>query len=52
MPGSTTRVIQVEDRQISFQVEARDAHEVIAKGLHKRAVIRVASFARRVRAKT
>ncbi len=47
-----TRVIQVEDRQLTFQVEARDAHEVIARGLHKRAVIRVGSFARRLAAKT
>ncbi len=54
-PGATvtctTRIIQVDDRQITFQVEARDAHEAIARGLHKRAVIRVASFARRVAAK-
>ena len=54
-PGATvtctTRVIQVEDRQFTFQVEARDAHEVIARGLHKRAVIRVGSFARRLAAK-
>jgi predicted thioesterase len=47
-----TRVIQVEGSQITFQVEARDSHEAIARGLHKRAVIRVASFARRVAAKT
>ena len=54
-PGATvtciTRVIQVDDRQFTFQVEARDAHEVIARGLHKRAVIRVSSFARRLAAK-
>lgn len=46
-----TRVIHVDDRQISFQVEARDNQELIARGLHKRAVIRVGSFARRVAAK-
>ena len=55
-PGATvtctTRVIQVEDRQFTFQVEARDGHEVIARGLHKRAVIRVGSFARRLAAKS
>jgi predicted thioesterase len=54
-PGATviciTRVVQVEGREISFQMEARDAHETIARGLHKRAVIRVGSFARRVAAK-
>src|SRR5262249_34875533 len=35
----TTRVIRVEGRQLSFQVEARDAQEVIARGVHQRAVI-------------
>jgi predicted thioesterase len=33
---------------ISFQVEARDDHELIARGFHKRAVIRVGSFEQRV----
>ena len=47
----TTRVIQAEGAQITFQVEARDASELIARGLHKRAVIRVASFSRRVAGK-
>jgi predicted thioesterase len=47
----TTRVIQAEGAQITFQVEARDACELIARGLHKRAVIRVASFSRRVAGK-
>ncbi|MHB8520548.1 MAG: thioesterase family protein [Limisphaerales bacterium] len=43
-----TRVIHVDGAQVTFQVEARDAHEVIARGIHKRAVIRIESFARRV----
>ena len=47
----TTRVIQAEGAQITFQVEARDAYELIARGLHKRAVIRVGSFSRRVAGK-
>ncbi len=47
----TARVIQVDDRKVSFQVEARDAHELIARGLHQRAVIRTESFTRRVQAK-
>ena len=46
-----TRVISVDGRQIGFQIEARDAHELIARGLHKRAVIRVGNFARRVQQK-
>ena len=44
----TTRVIGSEARTVDFQFEVRDAHEVIARGLHKRAVITVDSFAKRV----
>lgn len=47
----TARVIHAEGRQVSFHVEARDGHEVIARGSHRRAVIRVEAFARRVAAK-
>lgn len=47
----TTRVIHVEGRKVSFQVEARDEQELIARGLHERAVIRVGSFARRLERK-
>jgi fluoroacetyl-CoA thioesterase len=46
-----TRVVLAEDREVTFQVEARDGQEMIARGLHKRAVIRVESFARRVAGK-
>ena len=45
------QVISVDGSKIQFQIEARDAHEVIVRGLHKRAVIRTASFTRRVKAK-
>jgi fluoroacetyl-CoA thioesterase len=44
----TTRVIRAEGREVVFHVEARDEHEVIARGLHKRHVIRVDRFAKRV----
>jgi len=44
----TARVIQVDGTQVMFQIEARDEHEVIVRGLHKRAVIRIESFAKRV----
>ncbi len=47
----TARVIAVEGSKVQFQIEARDAHEVIVRGLHKRAVIRMESFSRRVKAK-
>jgi predicted thioesterase len=45
------QVIAVEDRKVTFQIEARDQHEVIVRGLHKRAVIRTESFSRRVKEK-
>jgi len=47
----TARVIAVDGREVSFHVEARDAHEVIARGSHRLAVIRGESCARRVQAK-
>jgi predicted thioesterase len=46
-----TRVIHVEGKLVDFQFDVRDEHEVIARGLHKRAVIAVESFARRVEKK-
>ena len=48
----TARVIAVDGTRISFQVEARDAQEVVLRGLHKRAIIRTESFTRRVQAKS
>jgi len=48
----TARVIAVDGSKISFQIEARDAYEVIVRGLHKLAVINTESFSRRVRAKS
>ncbi len=48
----TTRVIHTEGRMVAFQVEARDEQELIARGSHVRAVIRVGSFARRVARKS
>ena len=48
----TVRVIHTEGRQIGFQVEARDEHELIARGLHTRGVIRTGSFTKRVHGKT
>ncbi|MGB8368885.1 MAG: thioesterase family protein [Limisphaerales bacterium] len=48
----TARVIHAEDREVTFQISARDEHELIARGLHKRAIIRVDQFACRVREKS
>jgi fluoroacetyl-CoA thioesterase len=48
----SAKVISVDGKQIGFQIEARDQHELILKGLHKRAVIQVDSFAKRVERKS
>lgn len=42
------RLISTEGSTATFHVEARDEHEVIARGIHKRGIIRVESFAKRV----
>jgi fluoroacetyl-CoA thioesterase len=46
------RVVQVEGRRVDFQLEARDEQELIARGLHRRQIIRVDRFAQTVRGKT
>jgi fluoroacetyl-CoA thioesterase len=43
------RVYHVEGRKVDFQIEAREGGRLIARGLHKRAVIRVGSFAQQLR---
>ncbi|HTX22171.1 MAG TPA: thioesterase family protein [Candidatus Aquilonibacter sp.] len=48
----TARVIHTEDRQVMFQLEARDAGELICRGLHKRAVINLEKFSKRVQEKS
>lgn len=47
----TSRVIQCDGPVITFQVEARDAVDTIAKGLHKRRVVNAARLGDRVRKK-
>jgi fluoroacetyl-CoA thioesterase len=47
----TAKVISVEGSKVTFQIEARDAHEIIVRGIHKRAIIHTESFSRRVKAK-
>ena len=42
------RVIATEGATATFHIEARDEDEIIARGVHKRAVIRLESFARRL----
>jgi len=41
-------VILVDGPVVTFQVEARDGVELVARGLHRRRVIDVDRFARRV----
>ena len=48
----TARVIHVADREVTFQIEARDNRELIARGLHKRAIVVVDRFAQQVREKS
>jgi fluoroacetyl-CoA thioesterase len=47
----TARVINVDGPQISFQLEAHDEHEPIARGTHKLRVIQAARLARKVEGK-
>lgn len=47
----TARLVQIEGPVLSFQVEARDEHEVIARGFHKRRAVVAARMARRVESK-
>ncbi len=48
----TARVIHVDGTLISFQFEAHDEDELIARGTHKRKVVRVDRFAAAVARKT
>ncbi len=42
------RVISAEGPAVAFHVEAHDGHEVIARGFHRRRVVKAAGLARRV----
>lgn len=45
------RIVHVENRRISFHIEARDSHELIARGFHKLHVIDVERFASNLKRK-
>jgi len=47
----TARIVHTEGPVISFQLEAGDGQETIARGFHKRRVVKVDRFAARVRQK-
>ena len=48
---STVRVVQSDGPVITFQVEVRDALDLLAKGLHKRRVVNAERLGARVRKK-
>jgi len=48
---ASTRVIGVTGRFVDYQIEAREGTELIARGVHKRAVVRTGSFGERVKPK-
>lgn len=45
------RVISTNGRFVDFQLEARDEQELLIRGVHKRAVVNVNSFTKRVHSK-
>ena len=48
---ATARVTGTSGRFVDFQIEARDEHDLILRGVHKRAVVRVASLQQRLKSK-
>ncbi|MDB6024930.1 MAG: flK [Verrucomicrobiales bacterium] len=42
------RIIHVEGRNITFHLEARDEQELIARGSHRRHIVRIDRFAKHV----
>ena len=46
-----SELTKIEDRRLLFRVEAFDEEDKISEGSHERAIIQVAKFAARVRAK-
>ncbi len=46
-----SEILAVEDRRITFKVEAYDEREKIAEGVHERAIVNIERFAARVQAK-
>jgi fluoroacetyl-CoA thioesterase len=48
---ATARVIGHTGRYVDFQIEAREGHGLLARGVHKRAVVRTGTFSQRVTTK-
>jgi predicted thioesterase len=49
---ASTRVIGVTGRFVDYQIEAREGNKLIARGVHKRAIVRTGSFAERAKPRT
>lgn len=49
---ASARVIGGGGRFVDFQIEAREGQELVARGVHKRAVVRTGSFSKRVKDKS
>jgi len=49
---ATAVITAVNGKRIELDFEARDSHELIARGKHRRAVIQVDRFLQRLKAKT
>ncbi len=48
----TARIVHSDGPVISFQLEAHDGHETIARGFHKRRAVKLDRFAARVQKKS
>jgi fluoroacetyl-CoA thioesterase len=48
---ATAKVVAVEGKRVTLELEARDSHEIIARGTHVRAVIDKKRFAERLKKK-
>jgi predicted thioesterase len=48
---ATARVIGTSGRFVEFQIEARDEHELIVRGVHRRAIVSIETFAKRLQTK-
>ena len=48
---ATARVTGTSGRFVDYQIEARDEHELILRGVHKRAVVRLAILQQRLKSK-
>ncbi len=48
---ATAKVTAVDGKRVTFELEARDSHELVARGTHVRAIIDKKRFAERLKKK-